>query len=100
VAFLKTATDEEIRHEKARARELRQTAWWRRRLAAGRCGYCGRPTPPRALTMDHRVPLARGGRSVRANLVTACKACNSAKASLLPLEWEAYLARLAAAGEG
>lgn len=49
--------------------------------------------------MDHRVPLARGGRSTKANLVAACKACNTAKKYLLPAEWEAYLARLAAAAE-
>jgi 5-methylcytosine-specific restriction endonuclease McrA len=45
--------------------------------------------------MDHRVPIVRGGRSVRANLVPACRACNAAKKYLLPVEWTAYLARLA-----
>jgi len=95
MAFIPSASDEEIRREKAKARELRASAWWKRRLAAGRCGYCGRPTPPRELTMDHRVPLVRGGRSAKGNLVPACKACNAAKKYLLPVEWEAYLARLA-----
>jgi len=37
------------------------------------------------------VPLIRGGRSVRGNMVPACKDCNSKKRSLLPWEWEAYL---------
>ena len=95
MAFIPSASDEEIRREKAKARELRASAWWKRRLAAGRCGYCGRPTPPRELTMDHRVPLVRGGRSAKGNLVPACKVCNAAKKYLLPVEWEAYLARLA-----
>jgi hypothetical protein len=49
--------------------------------------------------MDHRVPLVRGGRSVRANLVSACRACNAAKKYLLPVEWAAYLARLDAAAD-
>jgi 5-methylcytosine-specific restriction endonuclease McrA len=89
-------TDVEIRREKARARELRASAWWKRRLRRERCGYCGHLTPARELTMDHRVPLVRGGRSVRSNLVPACRACNAAKKYLLPVEWEAYLARLAA----
>lgn len=88
-------TDAEIRRERARARELRASAWWKRRLAVGRCGYCGRATPPRELTMDHRIPLVRGGRSTRGNLVPACKACNNAKKHLLPMEWTAYLDRLA-----
>jgi 5-methylcytosine-specific restriction endonuclease McrA len=92
-------TEAELRREKARARELRQTAWWKRRLARGRCEYCQRPTPARELTMDHRVPLVRGGRSVRANLVSACRACNAAKKYLLPVEWAAYLARLDAAAD-
>jgi 5-methylcytosine-specific restriction endonuclease McrA len=97
MTFVPEATEAEIQREKARARALRASTWWRRRVARGRCGYCGQPTPPRALTMDHRVPLVRGGRSTRSNLVPACKACNSAKKYLLPTEWEAYLARLAAA---
>ena len=46
----------------------------------------------RALTLDHVVPLIRGGRSVRANMVPACKDCNSQKQSLPPWEWDAYLA--------
>lgn len=94
--FVSPVTAAEIRREKARARELRASAWWKRRLSRERCGYCGRPTPPRELTMDHRVPLVRGGRSVRSNLVPACRACNAAKKYLLPVEWAAYLARLAA----
>jgi 5-methylcytosine-specific restriction endonuclease McrA len=92
--FVSPVGDEEIARERARARALRATAWWRRRLRAGRCGYCGTAAPPRQLTMDHRVPLVRGGRSVRENLVPACRACNAAKKYLLPTEWDAYLARL------
>jgi len=84
-----------IRGEKARARELRQSGWWKRRIADGRCHYCGREVGTRRLTLDHVVPLIRGGKSVRGNVVPACKDCNSAKRSLLPWEWNAYLDRLA-----
>jgi 5-methylcytosine-specific restriction enzyme A len=93
--FVSPVTAAEIRREKARARELRASAWWKRRIARAQCGYCGRATPSRELTMDHRVPLVRGGRSVRSNLVPACRACNAAKKYLLPVEWAAYLTRLA-----
>jgi len=93
--FVSPVTADEMRREKARAREIRASAWWRRRLGRERCGYCGRPTPARELTMDHRVPLVRGGRSVRSNLVPACRRCNAAKKYLLPVEWSGYLARLA-----
>jgi 5-methylcytosine-specific restriction protein A len=82
----------DIRLERGKARALRQSQWWKRRLAKGRCHYCGRPTSPGDLTMDHIVPVARGGRSTRGNVVPACKTCNSAKQQLLPIEWAAYLA--------
>lgn len=77
-----------IRRERAKARELRQSPWWKRRIASGRCHYCGRQVSPRALTMDHLVPLARGGRSTKGNLVPACKDCNTAKRHHLAFEWE------------
>jgi 5-methylcytosine-specific restriction endonuclease McrA len=92
--FVSPVSDDDLQRERARARALRASAWWKRRLQAGRCGYCEAPTPPRALTMDHRVPLVRGGRSIKANLVPACRACNAAKKHWLPTEWDAYQAGL------
>ena len=85
---------DELRREREKARELRRSQWWRNRIAAGSCHYCGAQVPPAELTLDHIVPLVRGGRSSRGNCVPACKACNSAKQDLLPTEWEAYLERL------
>jgi len=87
-------SEEQLRHERDKARELRRSQWWRNRIAAGRCHYCGASVPPKELTLDHVVPLVRGGHSTRGNCVPACKTCNSAKQSLLPVEWEAYLDRL------
>jgi len=86
--------DSEIRAERARARELRKTRWWQQKTAPGLCYYCGRKTAFKDLTMDHLVPLARGGRSTRENLVPSCKKCNNKKKSMLPLEWEEYLKQL------
>ncbi|MGA6925954.1 MAG: HNH endonuclease [Desulfosarcina sp.] len=88
------ATDldpQDINRERQRARELRQSQWWKRRCAKGRCHYCHRETPPASLTMDHIVPLARGGKSTKGNLAPACKSCNTKKKQLLPMEWDAYL---------
>jgi 5-methylcytosine-specific restriction endonuclease McrA len=93
--YLSTVTEAELRRERAKARALRASPWWKRRLAAGRCHYCGRQVGRRALSMDHVVPLIRGGRSSRGNVVPACKECNNKKKSLLPVEWEEYLRRLA-----
>ena len=82
---------EDLRREKAKARELRRTRWWQQKLAAGICHYCHRQVPREGLTMDHLLPLARGGRSTKNNLVPCCKDCNNRKKSMLPLEWEEYL---------
>ena len=79
-----------IRREKARARELRKSSWWRQKLARGICHYCGGRFPPEELTMDHVVPLVRGGRSSKNNLVPCCKTCNNEKQSRLLQEWEGY----------
>ncbi|MCF6290470.1 MAG: HNH endonuclease [Desulfobacterales bacterium] len=85
--------DATLRRERAKARELRKSRWWKRKLAQGVCYYCGRKEKGSGLTMDHLVPLARGGRSTRDNIVCACKRCNTRKRSLLPMEWEEQVAR-------
>ncbi len=84
----------QIRRERQKARELRASQWWKRRCAKGICHYCRRPTPPGELTMDHIVPVARGGRSIKGNVVPCCKECNVKKKQLLPMEWDQYLSRM------
>ena len=81
----------EINTERGKARELRASQWWKRRCAKGQCHWCRSITPARELTMDHIVPLARGGKTTKGNVVPACKTCNTKKKQLLPMEWEAYL---------
>ena len=81
------ADDEHVRRERAKARELRDSQWWKRRRSSGVCHYCGRNVGAKALTMDHLVPIIRGGRSTHGNCVPACKECNHAKKHSLPTEW-------------
>jgi 5-methylcytosine-specific restriction endonuclease McrA len=81
-----TSDDSHVRRERERARALRKTAWWQAELAKGRCHYCGETFKPGELTLDHVVPVSRGGRSVRGNVVTACKACNTDKRAQTPVE--------------
>ncbi len=81
----------DLKRERRKARELRRSQWWKRKCARGICHYCQRRFPARELTMDHIVPLARGGRSTKGNVAPACKDCNNKKKQLLPMEWEAYL---------
>lgn len=96
--YIREVDDDTLRRERARARALRQTAWWRRRIASGRCHYCARQVGAGALTLDHVVPLVRGGRSIRANMVAACKDCNHKKQSMLAWEWQAFLDTLDRSG--
>lgn len=84
-------SEQQVRQEKDKAREVRKSRWWSIRIAQGVCYYCKGTFPPETLTMDHVVPVVRGGKSVRGNLVPACKECNSRKKYLLPMEWEEYL---------
>ncbi len=80
-----------LRKEKAKARALRQTQWWKNLRGKGVCYYCKCRFPAKLLTMDHVIPISRGGRSIKSNIVPCCKTCNNKKKYLLPIEWEAYL---------
>jgi 5-methylcytosine-specific restriction protein A len=81
----------EIAREKDKAKKLRDSAWWRKKCRTGLCAYCGRNFPAGELTMDHVIPLSRGGVSERFNIVPACKNCNNKKKYLLPAEWDEYI---------
>ena len=89
--FFDGVDDTEIRKERAKARELRKSRWWQQKTGTGECYYCGDNVGPGTLTMDHIVPLARGGKSTKNNIVPTCKVCNNKKKTLLPLEWEEYM---------
>jgi len=83
--------ESDLKRERQKASELRKSQWWKRRLAKGVCYYCGSQITPKELTMDHIVPVSRGGRSTKGNLVPCCKDCNNKKKHLLPMEWDEYL---------
>ncbi len=84
--------DEQLqKKEKAKARKLRNSQWWKRKRSTGICHYCGKKFSPGELTMDHVIPIARGGKSVKINLVPCCKECNTKKRQFLPLEWNEYM---------
>jgi 5-methylcytosine-specific restriction endonuclease McrA len=52
------------------------------------CQYCGVKFSPASnkLTMDHVIPVSRGGRKAWENLVTSCCSCNHRKADRTPEE--------------
>ena len=86
LAFLVEVSEEQIRRERQKARALRASQWWKRKRGSGICHHCGRKFPPGELTMDHLVPIIRGGKSSKGNLVPSCKVCNAARKYRLPFE--------------
>ena len=46
------------------------------------CTYCGEVTPTDKRTVDHVIPISRGGLHHPGNLVMACGSCNSRKRAL------------------
>lgn len=52
----------------------------------GRCAICGKFVPYTEFTVDHIVPLAKGGSNDISNLQCACGVCNRIKQDILPEE--------------
>ena len=75
-----------IKRERAKARELRKTPYFQELFRKGICHYCGEKFPQSELTLDHIVPVARGGRSTRGNMAVCCRQCNMEKKYLTPAE--------------
>jgi 5-methylcytosine-specific restriction protein A len=90
-SFIVSVSEEDIKREREKARALRKTRWWKQKLSRGTCYYCGRRFAPNELTMDHIIPIIRGGKSTKNNLAAACKDCNNKKKHMLPMEWDEYL---------
>lgn len=72
--------------ERKKAQELKRSQWWKNILGKGICHYCGQKFTAKDLTMDHLVPIARGGTSSKGNVVPACKKCNTEKKLATPVE--------------
>lgn len=77
--YFTPASESHKKKEKAKARELRQSIWWRQVLGKGVCYHCEQKFKAEELTMDHLIPIARGGKSDKKNCVPSCKECNTKK---------------------
>src|SRR5262249_39571436 len=71
-----------------RGRERRSSSKRNRILARdrNRCQYCGKKGTAFILTIDHIVPVSRGGNTSPENLVAACSPCNQRKGDRTPEE--------------
>ncbi len=68
-----------IKKEREKARKLRSTSWWKNKISKQLCYFCKKKFSKTQLTMDHLIPLVRGGKSIKNNIVVSCKSCNSQK---------------------
>lgn len=75
-----------IKKEREKARKMKKSQWWLTQINQGICHYCHKRFPPSKLTMDHIVPLARGGRSNPGNVVPSCHDCNRNKKLHTPVD--------------
>ncbi len=77
--YFTPATESHRKKEKEKARLLRASLWWKQVLGKGVCYHCESKFAAAELTMDHLIPIARGGKSDKKNCVPSCKDCNSKK---------------------
>ncbi|CAB4125376.1 McrA Restriction endonuclease [uncultured Caudovirales phage] len=52
----------------------------------GTCQYCSKHIERKVATLDHVVPVSKGGKTTWENSTTACGPCNSAKADKLGMK--------------
>lgn len=74
-------------------RQVKRTTF---RDCGRRCVYCGSSLGLENATLDHVIPLSRGGTHNPGNLVSACQPCNQMKGALLPHD---FFARYPTAGQ-
>ncbi len=78
--------EKHVAKEREKAKKLKKSNWWKAELSRGICYYCKEKFSADELTMDHVVPLSRGGKSIKGNIVACCKECNNEKKYLTPVE--------------
>lgn len=76
----------QVAREREKARQLKKSSWWQNILSQGKCHYCEEKFKRTELTMDHVVPVARGGKSTKGNVVPSCRPCNQKKKLETPAE--------------
>ncbi len=78
--------EQHIKIEKSKVRMAKKSRWWQQKCAPGLCHYCGKKFAVKELTLDHIVPLARGGKTKPGNVVPSCRDCNQAKGVDTPVD--------------
>lgn len=91
--------DKDRRTKRRPTYAIQRRSLWRSRKR--RCHYCDvmltlARDGPNSMTLDHRIPLSRGGLNKPFNYVPACARCNNAKGSMTEAEYRLLMARQAA----
>jgi hypothetical protein len=58
-----------------------------------RCFWCGYSLTPETLTIDHYIPLSKGGSNKIKNLRLACNGCNNKRGDAMPEETPQIIAQ-------
>ena len=53
----------------------------------GKCAICGKPVRFKKMTVDHKIPVSKGGTNELSNLQLSHLSCNRAKADMLEDEF-------------
>ena len=83
------------KERRRRAKQLENSSFYiskkeLEKLYVGPCAYCGLGGK---MTLDHVVPIQRGGAHSIGNLLPACGPCNFSKGKKLLIEWKIYKIR-------
>ena len=93
-------------------KEIKDKNWWRnwsenrvdivkfKKESEKICHYCGKKiTNKDELTVDHVIPVSKGGENAKDNFVISCKTCNREKANLSAERYTEFLNIIKVMGE-
>ena len=86
VIKMREQTTERIRFDHRDKKEILQKS-------GGRCAHCGKPLTHKNATIDHVIPISKGGTNENDNLVALCHECNYKKGDevINPVAYYKYL---------
>ena len=77
-------------HKRGATGDINAEEWLNKLRKHGQhCHYCGKPLTLKAVSVDHTIPLSRGGLHVIDNVEPVCQSCNHHKHARTPEEFMA-----------
>lgn len=80
------ASQEHISKERKKIKDAKKSRWWQVKCAKRICHYCEKTIDSHEITMDHIIPIARGGKTKPGNVVPSCQDCNKNKGVETPVD--------------